>query len=59
LKADIDNLIQADSDYQKLGMRVTYMKTMIYFLESVLGDIRSRGFTIKSAIEWQKFRAGN
>jgi Recombination, repair and ssDNA binding protein UvsY len=58
LKSDIGDLIEADSDYQKIQARHAYIKTMLYFLESVLGEIKSRNFTIRASIDWQKFRAG-
>lgn len=58
LKADIVDMIEADFDYQKLKTRESYMKTMVYFLESVLGEIKNRNFAIRAAIDWHKFRAG-
>lgn len=58
LKNDIPDLIEADSDYQKISARQSYIKNMIYFLESVLGEIKNRNFAIKAAIDWQRFRAG-
>lgn len=58
LKSDIDQLIEADSQVQTVWARVEYLKAVIYFLESVLNEIRSRSFHIKNIIEFQKFRAG-
>ncbi len=58
LKNDIPELIEADSDYQKIALRQSYIKNMVYFLESVLGEIKNRNFAIGHAINWQKFRAG-
>ena len=58
LKSDIPELIEAEPEYQKFQARVEYMKTMIYMLESILGEIKSRNFSIKASIEWAKFRAG-
>lgn len=58
LKSEVDNLIEADSEYQKMVVREAYVKTVIFFLESVLGEIRSRSFHVKNVIEWHKFRAG-
>jgi hypothetical protein len=59
LKADIEGLIDGSVDIQQLITREQYIKTVIYFLESVMGDIKNRNFAIKSAIEWIRFRAGN
>lgn len=58
LRGDIPEMIEADTDFQKFQARQSYIKTMIYFLESVLGEIKNRNFAIKAAIDWQKFRAG-
>lgn len=58
LKSEVDNLIEADQEYQLLVTRESYIKTAIYMLESILSEIKSRSFTIKNAIEWTKFRAG-
>lgn len=58
LKSDIDGLIDADEDVQKEIARLEYIKAMIYFLESVINQIRSRSYDVKAIVEWQKFRAG-
>lgn len=58
LKADIADLIEADSELQKINARESYIRTIIYFLESVLGEIKNRNWSIKAAIDWQRFRAG-
>ncbi len=59
LKADIEGLIEADSDIQTLIVREQYVKTILYFLESCMSEIKNRNFAIKSALDWIKFRAGN
>jgi hypothetical protein len=58
LKSDIPELIDADAEYQKFMARESYMKTTIYFLESVLSEIKNRNWSIRAAIDWTKFRAG-
>jgi hypothetical protein len=59
LKADIPSLIQSDDDYQKVAKREQYLKLQIYFLESVMGEIKNRNFSIRAAIDFAKMRAGN
>ena len=59
LKSEIESLLDADPDMQKLFARESYVKTAIYFLESVLGEIRSRSFHCKNIMDFTKFRAGN
>ena len=58
LKSEIDQLIEADPDVVKIVTREQYLKITIMFLESVLGEIRSRSFNCKNIIEFAKFRAG-
>jgi hypothetical protein len=58
LKADIQDHLEADVDLQKLFAREDYMKTMIYFLDSVINEIKSRNWSVRAAIDWVKFRAG-
>lgn len=58
LKSEVEPLIDADSDVQKLYLRESYIKHAVYFLESVLSEIKSRSFHCKNIIEWNRFRAG-
>ena len=59
LKADIDGLLEADPDLQILITRDQFLKTVVYFLESCMTELKNRNFAIKSAIDWIKWRAGN
>lgn len=59
LKSDIPELIDADADIQKIMARESYLKTMIYFLESVLKEIQNRNWAIRTSMDWIKFRAGS
>jgi hypothetical protein len=58
LKADISDMTDADKDVQILIAREQYVKTIIYMLESILGEIKSRSFSIRASLDWAKFRAG-
>ncbi len=58
LKSEVDSLIDADKRYIELNTREEYIKTVIFFLESIMYEIRSRSFHVKNSLEWQKFRAG-
>ena len=59
LKSEIESLLDADPEIQKLFAREAYVKTAIYFLESVLGEIRARSFHCKTIADFAKFRAGS
>jgi hypothetical protein len=54
----VDGLIDADPEFQKLATREAYVKTVIYFIESVMQEIKARSFHVKNIQEWQRFRAG-
>lgn len=59
LKQEVDGLIDAEPDYIKLVTREVYTKTVIYYLESVMSEIKSRQFHCRNLIDWAKHRAGN
>ena len=58
LKNEMDEFLQGDNDLNTLRIKIDYLETMIYFLESVLGQIKARDWQIKTAVEWKKFLAG-
>lgn len=58
LKNEMDEFLQGDSDLNTLKVKIEYLETMIYLLESILGQIKARDWQIKSAIEWKRFLAG-
>lgn len=58
LKNEMDEHLEGDFDLIKKQDKITYYETLIYFLESVLRSINSRGWDIKNAIEWHKFTNG-
>lgn len=58
LKSDIEGMLEADSDIQTQIAREGYMKAMVLFIESVMGEIKTRSFHCKNIIDYQKFRAG-
>ena len=59
LKSDMEEFLSGDEDLNKAQIRLEYLNTMIYFLESVMSQIKSRGWDIKNGIMWKQFLAGN
>ncbi len=59
LKNEMDEFLAGDDDLNKLQLRVEYLNTMVYMLESIMQQIKSREWQIKNGIEWKKFLAGN
>ena len=58
LKNEMDELLGGDSELNKLNARSEYLETGIYMLESIMNQIKSRDWEIKSHIEWKRFLAG-
>jgi hypothetical protein len=58
LKNEMDEFLSGDIDLVNIKMKIDYLETMIYFLESVLQQIKARDWQIKTAVEWKKFLAG-
>tara|TARA_B100000287_G_scaffold241008_1_gene226525 strand:+ start:835 stop:1272 length:438 start_codon:yes stop_codon:yes gene_type:complete len=58
LKTEISSYIDADEDVFKIKRNITVMQEKINYLDSVIKMINNRGFQIKSAIDWIKFKSG-
>ena len=58
LKNEMDEFLQGDTELNTIRLKIEYLETMIYLLESILGQIKARDWQIKSAIEWKRFLAG-
>jgi hypothetical protein len=58
LKSDIPMYIEADQDNIKLNLRIAMQQEKVDALESIIRSINNRGFLIKNAIEFEKFKVG-
>ena len=58
LKNEMDEFLKGDSDLNTLQVKIDYLESMIYLLESILQQIKARDWQIKTAVEWKKFLAG-
>lgn len=58
LKNEMDEFLTGDSDLNKLKLRIEYLNTMVYALESIMGSIKGRQWDIKNGIAWKQFLAG-
>lgn len=59
LKSELEKLIEHDKDMVDLMQKVYYYKIMEDYCTSVLGAIRDRGFSIKTAVDFIRFTDGN
>ena len=58
LKSDLSLYIDSDKDIINHMYKIEYQKEKIDFLDSVIRNINNRGFHIKNAIDWEKFKVG-
>lgn len=58
LKTDLSMYMDADEDLIKARNYVTQQQEKIDFLESIIKNLPSRGYQIKAAIDWERFKAG-
>ena len=58
LKSDLNTYIDSDTDIIKQTSKMDYQKEKISFLENIIRSINNRGFQIKNAIDWEKFKVG-
>jgi len=58
LKQDLSTYIDSDNDMQAIQAKIDIQKQKISFLESVVKIVSNRGFLIKNAIDWERFKVG-
>ena len=58
MKQDVDRYLYGDKKIQKLQMKIEYQSQCVFFLDSVLTQIRDRQWQIRNAIEFQKLTLG-
>jgi len=58
LKQDLPLFIEGDDDIRLLQNKIDIQKQKLSFLESAIKTIINRGFLIKNAIDWERFKVG-
>jgi hypothetical protein len=58
LKSDIPMRMEADQDIIKINLRIAMQQEKVDTLEAIIKSISNRGFLIKSAIDYEKFKVG-
>ena len=58
IKNEMDEFLKGDTDLNTMTVKIQYLETMVYMLESILGQIKARDWQIKTAVECKKFLAG-
>jgi hypothetical protein len=58
LKSDVPMYVDSDTDMIKLNLRIAMQQEKVDILESIIRSINNRGYLIKNAIEYEKFKVG-
>lgn len=58
LRSDVSVYLDGDSDLNALNLKIEVQKEKVDFIEAIIKSLTTRGFQIKSAIEWEKFKMG-
>ena len=54
----MDEFLGGDSMLNGIDIKIQYIQGMIDFLESVMGQLKSRDFQISNAVKWKMFISG-
>ncbi len=58
LKQDLPIYLESDADMQTIQAKIDIQRQKVSFLESAIKTISNRGFVIKNAIDWERFKVG-
>ena len=58
LKGEVNSYVESDDDIIKLKETIALMEEKLNYIDSVIRMINNRGFQIKSAIDWIKYKDG-
>jgi len=58
LKSDTNIYMQADEELNDLEQRIELQKSKVEFVESIIKNLPARGYQIKAAVDWEKFKVG-
>jgi len=58
LKSDVHMYLDSDQDIIKLNLKISVQQEKVDALESIIKAINNRGFLIKAAIDYEKFKVG-
>lgn len=58
LRADVGIYLDSDKDLQAAKEQFEFQKGKFKLLEDIIKAVHNRGFSIKNAIDWEKFKNG-
>ncbi|NDH49368.1 MAG: hypothetical protein EBY41_02250 [Proteobacteria bacterium] len=58
LKTDLNTYFESDEDLDRLSLRISLQNEKVTMLENIIKSLPARGYQIKSAIDWERFKVG-
>jgi len=58
LKSEMESLLNADSDLQRIETEALYLQDLVSACEFIMKDISNRYFLFRSMVDYEKFQAG-
>jgi hypothetical protein len=58
LKTDLSVYIESDDDIINAENKISYLQTVVKYIDGVIKSIDNRGWDISLAIKWKQFAAG-
>lgn len=58
IKSDVHTYVDADQDIIKMNLKIAMQSEKVDTLEAIIKSISNRGYLIKSAIDYEKFKVG-
>lgn len=58
LKNEMEQILDGDDDLNIMRVKLEYLSSMIYLLESILGQVKARDWQLKNILEYKKFMSG-
>lgn len=58
LRSDVSNYLEADKDIIDVSLKIGIQSEKIDLLKSIITTLNNRGYNIKAAIDWEKFKMG-
>jgi len=58
LKSDVNSYIEGDKDIINLSLKIGMQQEKVDFVDSIIRSLNNRGYNIKAAIDWERFKVG-
>ena len=58
IKSEVSSYIDSDPDITTLSLRVSLQQEKVDFLVSIISTINNRGYHLKVAVDWERFKVG-